>query len=529
MTLDKLAKHLGEAPTQDAVRTACSSLSDHDMGSAVVAGYWCSHVPDGLRPVVPLAARGEFRGPTDWILWTALLLPPYPLDATTLLNVLSSVGEDGGWPMPIAASPAGSLLGGFLLHALAQPALVAERAVDLLGVLPGAALAALDESTFEQLLGAARSRAAEVVDDIVREELERCIADAVAARALAPPHRRTSALRLRAELDDVSMGLGAGAAARLAASALTRLEAYVVGLALDHEVRVVQRVQIKPSRGDSALDDRRVGAAISAWSRFNQWWIPTLSTTGARAVPTAATSGSFRLDLVVQAIGNDVYAVLRAADQVADQSSGDQHLIDEHAEPWRRLIDILDEFSLSLHVVHYWGAFESRAIELTPASMPGVRRRAAVAPVKVPSLDVPQADVIRKVFLIAELSSKAELVTPEALEVDVRDLNYYRRAAKILGLLDEEDAITPAGRQLVRLADDDRLRTAAVLFEGSVVGDAWVSYAQGTTLLDVDPASAADFLAAHSLLTGKTIGRRARTLQAWHAAVAPFHYAVRPL
>jgi hypothetical protein len=105
-------------------------------------------------------------------------------------------------------------------------------------------------------------------------------------------------------------------------------------------------------------------------------------------------------------------------------------------------------------------------------------------------------------------------------------VGYYRRAAKILGLIDEDSDVTPAGRLIARLSPDDRLRTTVVHFESSLCGDAWIRWSQGNTLKDVDPETAFEFLRARvPSLSEDTAKRRAQTLSAWHHDLIEHHYA----
>ncbi len=144
------------------------------------------------------------------------------------------------------------------------------------------------------------------------------------------------------------------------------------------------------------------------------------------------------------------------------------------------------------------------------------------------SRDVPQANDLARVFRIAEMIEAREEITPDTLgEITQRQVDYYRRAAKILGLLTETGDITAAGRLIARLDEQERLRAAVVYFESSECGDAWIRWSQGKTLLDVNPDTAFEFLqqSVPGLNPG-TAQRRAQTLIAWHGALIAAPYAV---
>lgn len=525
MTLDQLAKRLQHGTDQQMLRDTCDALARDPAGAVILAGYWCQTSNSFGRQIVPLAFRGSVDRSDAWIPWTTWLLPPYSTDRTTLLNIFSALAEEGAWAQRTAASPAPALLGGFLRHVLTLEHLIAERAVDMLALLPGNVLAAIPGEVFEDLVATAGTYLAAVDDQIVKAELEQCLLDAQTARTGATPPPKATTNRLRAYLEEAEERLGSNSALEVAKPALKRLEAYLAGPIRDHEVPVVQSVRFRSSKKtEHVLDDRRVGAGFRAWSMFNEWWIPTLSQVGAKTIPATAMTGSFRVDLVVGTKGVEAEAVLKGADHLAELISDETPLQD--AEPWRRLVDVLAEFGLAVTVTHYWGTRESKTVELSPMSMKAVRRRiASDATARVSSIDVPQANVIEKVFRIAELISQAEAVTAEALGIDPRDFNYYRRAAKILGLINDDDEMTPAGRQIARLTGADQLRIASVLFEASSVGDAWIAHCGAASLVGVAPETAEDFLSQRTTVTGTTIPRRAATLKAWYNALIPFHYS----
>lgn len=143
----------------------------------------------------------------------------------------------------------------------------------------------------------------------------------------------------------------------------------------------------------------------------------------------------------------------------------------------------------------------------------------------VESRDVPQADSLDRVFLMVERASRHLPFTSEEFEITPRQVNYYRRAAQILGFLTESGEVTAAGRLIARLGGEERLRATVVHFESSRCGDAWIQWSRGKTLLDVRPESAHDFLAeCVPGLSQVTVGRRVKTLVAWYRALRDHHY-----
>jgi hypothetical protein len=144
------------------------------------------------------------------------------------------------------------------------------------------------------------------------------------------------------------------------------------------------------------------------------------------------------------------------------------------------------------------------------------------------SVDVPQANELDRVFRIVELLAAGRPVDVMGLrlgrdldDIDPRQVAYYRHAARILGLIDSYEfmGLTPAGSQIAALDDTKaRLVRAAVLFELSALGQAWLDWAGKHSIMELEPCTAAIFLNARTEVGGATIGRRASTLHRWLTA-----------
>ena len=144
------------------------------------------------------------------------------------------------------------------------------------------------------------------------------------------------------------------------------------------------------------------------------------------------------------------------------------------------------------------------------------------------SNEIPQANRLERVFRLVEMHASGEEINADTFGEGPRDVVYYRRAAKILGFLDESDRLTLAGRQIARLTNEHRMRATVVYFESSVCGDGWIRWAKKQTLLEVEPESAQQFIEqCVSGLSATTVDRRVQTLMAWHADLIPYHYSKR--
>lgn len=142
--------------------------------------------------------------------------------------------------------------------------------------------------------------------------------------------------------------------------------------------------------------------------------------------------------------------------------------------------------------------------------------------------DVPQANTARLVLAVVDVIVLHGHVDESDVPMlnSVRQINYYRHAARVLGLLDDDNIPTSRAQTLRGLDDNERMRLLAIYFEDSTVGRAWRGWAGVSRLTEVDADSADRFLSECVVgLSGTTPGRRASTLKKWLEELIPFHYA----
>lgn len=206
------------------------------------------------------------------------------------------------------------------------------------------------------------------------------------------------------------------------------------------------------------------------------------------------------------------------------------------AKHWRTLLSVLAEHDLDLYVALSAENTSVNEIVLDKKGQESIARqmkkalqeRPAMADVSLNSDDIPQADSLERLFLLVDvIASGLPVDSPSLGDVSPRQILYYKAAARILGWM-EDDFLTPAGRQISRLAQDERLKVFAVHFESTALATAWIQWSDGQTLLDVVPGTARQFLLekVHSL-SAVTAGRRASTLESWLAAAKKNHYDVQ--
>ncbi len=200
------------------------------------------------------------------------------------------------------------------------------------------------------------------------------------------------------------------------------------------------------------------------------------------------------------------------------------------AQKYRVLLETLTQYKATLEVIMV-DAQGDEPLRRAPITVTFAEAKSVLPPVRAfasTRLDtgqIPQADDLTRVFRLLDLLRDGAAVTPEALDVSARQVNYYKHAGRILRLLSEHNTLTGAGEQVARLGEDQRRMSVAVLFEESDCGAAWITWAGVSNLVELDPESADAFIrGAVPTMSTVTASRRAQTLTAWQKELAPFHY-----
>ncbi len=111
-------------------------------------------------------------------------------------------------------------------------------------------------------------------------------------------------------------------------------------------------------------------------------------------------------------------------------------------------------------------------------------------------------------------AKQGEKVEEGVLPESRRHQLYLDQAMRILGVLDSEGVVTDLGDTVCKKEGDFRM-VLGLLFEASVVGQAWIHWAKVNAVTDLDPSTSVSFLAECSSLSVSTRDRRARTLRRW--------------
>lgn len=145
----------------------------------------------------------------------------------------------------------------------------------------------------------------------------------------------------------------------------------------------------------------------------------------------------------------------------------------------------------------------------------------------ISSIKVPQGNDVEKIFKLVELKWNNESVDSTSLSVEPRLVSYYKQSAHILGFLEYNGELTPQGQRIALSDIDTKYRITANAFEASECVWAWISYFDLTSLSEIKPKTATEFLTKRCPnLSGQTIERRANTLSSWWHQLIPYYSKV---
>lgn len=293
-----------------------------------------------------------------------------------------------------------------------------------------------------------------------------------------------------------------------------------------NEPRVVQQLRIR------SASSRSRPLTVPSVAAIQSRWIATLNELTDdknQFVPVAAGVGSFIVKFQIERADHDYAQVAKALRQLEDIGaiiarprgrSGKSEVQNKRLDAVRRVIELLSalaEADAALEVTTQLGEEDPRVFDLQVPTKQLLHAAQSVSATRIPSGDVPQANDLAKVFRFVELVNSGEYPTPESLDVVDRQVNYYRRAAEILGYL-ADGRLTPGGRLLARASKAARWQSALERFTASDVGSAWIEWCEVSTLLEIEPTSAADFLRDVTVgLSEATVKRRAASLESWLA------------
>ena len=144
----------------------------------------------------------------------------------------------------------------------------------------------------------------------------------------------------------------------------------------------------------------------------------------------------------------------------------------------------------------------------------------------VHSEDIPQADTLDLMLYLIEIYHNQSLnILARKLNIEPRQVYYYKHAARLFILLDSNNRPTSRALLLNRVAIKSlKYQVLAIWIEETTFMKLWLAWYGAQILPELDPESAQQFLIESCIgLSSTTIERRAQTLTIWSNKLIPYH------
>lgn len=278
-----------------------------------------------------------------------------------------------------------------------------------------------------------------------------------------------------------------------------------------HEVRIYRNRSTRPIEWNASQ------AILGAWGRICEGVLNSLSERSV-FLPYYSEPGSYKMMFKTSDSGALVSTILSAVELLsqenADWVNGLKEL-DVDPKCVEELINALTEHELQFDLRSNTGAIISSInFQNITAS---TRALNAYNQIAISSAQIPQANDINRIIRYVDSKATMAPFTSETENITHRQISYYETAARILGLVNAVNMLTPAGYKLYGTEEQhDKIRFIKEMFEQSLCGWAWLQYAKKDSIINVEPDSAVDFLSQYAIgLSPDTARRRAATLSNW--------------
>ncbi len=299
----------------------------------------------------------------------------------------------------------------------------------------------------------------------------------------------------------------------------------------DREANWVYELYIKKSNSDELLTTRTVTSVLNAFREIIEQLMKTDTREQPKIYPLSAVPGSFNLKIVSSNNKKAMDALEKFQEIIKSNNNN--------------ILDILKKLKLDpfilkiLYEVIYTNNID---IVITPKTFDHVTGEIKVQKSQaksklsklekttfniIESIKVPQANDIDKVIKVVELKKRGKKITYDLIDGlnSNRQVKYYTDAAFSLGLLTRDGYLTSAGRFLIsKKSIKSRYQVLADRFETSDFGWAWMNWSNVTSINELDPDTASEFIKTSVPdLGSNTANRRSTTLIKWLKVLAPYH------
>ncbi|ELK0757892.1 hypothetical protein RUR77_004873 [Klebsiella oxytoca] len=278
----------------------------------------------------------------------------------------------------------------------------------------------------------------------------------------------------------------------------------------NHEIRLFRE------RGNKTIEWEPVQKIVGSWSKLYTEVTDSLNLKDPSLVPESSEMGSYKVKFSARHNDELIKQAVHIFSLISNNNLKQLKELKIDLEIIEELISYLKEYKIKFEIRSASGAILSIIDynkinelnkELTEHNLE-----------TIPSSQVPQADELTRLITLTKRISNNESFTEESEGITHRQINYYKTAAELLGLIKPQGLIlTPLGWKLALASTDkEAYSILAESFENSDCGWAWLKYTNAESIYDIPPDTAAAFLISKSIgLSESTAKRRATTLKTW--------------
>ncbi|ELJ8841483.1 hypothetical protein RUL15_003900 [Vibrio parahaemolyticus] len=292
----------------------------------------------------------------------------------------------------------------------------------------------------------------------------------------------------------------------------------------DFNLRIANR------SGKGSPDDDAVAKILGAFGDIIKLLMKDERNKAPGIFPLTAGYSSFDVKL-----GSSNQERAAVAIELLDSILADKDLIEKRLEelevdPFRLkdLLDVVNLEKLELTLKSKTSDTLRKPIKISSASLlPIIQKLEKSTKVFIDSTKVPQANCLDRVIeLVGHRAGGGELEHDLIDGISSqRQVQYHTHAARCLGLLNSSNAITTAGRVLIQKSNKiAQYQFLADRVESSDFGWAWMNWAGVSSIAELDPASAEQFVIDRVKgLRRTSVARRASSLASWVSILKEHH------
>lgn len=281
-------------------------------------------------------------------------------------------------------------------------------------------------------------------------------------------------------------------------------------------------LRIAKKSGKSNPDRNVVSKVLDAFSEIIESLMNDGTKNVAKIFPFTASYSSFDVKLGTSNHERASVAVEQLGTLLADVNTAEEKLSNLGLDPYRLkdLLDIVNLHKLELTLKPKTAELLKHPVIINADRLlPVIRDLERSTLTIIDSRKIPQANDLNRVIDIVKLRLDGGELLHENINglSSKRQVSYYVHAAWCLGLLNKNKTVTSPGRVLCQKANKiAQYQYLADRMESSDFGWAWKKWAGVTTIADLKPSSAEQFIreCVKGLERG-TIPRRATSLASW--------------